>query len=58
MEAHYIGFNGIAADPDRRCGAAQVVFKSRETGALRAFPNASAGTPLAGLRQTGARGSD
>jgi hypothetical protein len=48
MEAHYFGFNGMAADPNRRCDAAQVVFKLRETGALLAFPNASAGTPLAG----------
>ena len=27
MEAHYFGFNGMAADPNRRYGAAQVVFK-------------------------------
>jgi hypothetical protein len=30
MEAHYFGFNGMAADPNRRCDAAQVVFKSRD----------------------------
>ena len=35
MEAHYFGFNGMAADPNRRCDAAQVVFKSRERDAAR-----------------------
>ena len=38
MEAHYFGFNGMAADPNRRCDAAQVVFKWRETGALPRVP--------------------